>query len=333
VVKYADLLPLPHGLKLPLGVDAHGHKHYHTLASQGAPHVLVGGSTGSGKSVLINVWLTALVTHHTADQVQLYLIDLKQIELAVYRRLPHTQTLATDGPAALALLDGLLAEVKSRYTRVSEQFKDGIPESDVVEKVLKHEQRLVLVIDELAELTLTYPDAVDTLIRLAQIARAAKVNIIAATQRPDIKVCPGNLKTNFDNRLALALPTQTDSRVILDAGGAELLVPPGQALWRSGSKTVALAVPLLTEEDRNARLRQILNSSQDSSQSAHSSQESQKEKSELVKQAIERILDNGKRISVNSVYAEVRGQMTKHAVENALRQWRASQTEKEISTQ
>ena len=106
---------------------------------------------------------------------------------------------------------------------------------------------------------------------MALILLTLPLNIIAATQRPDVKVCPGNLKTNFDNRLALALPTQTDSRVILDAGGAELLVPPGQALWRSGSKTTALVVPLLTEEERNTRLRQTLNSSQDLSQSVHSS--------------------------------------------------------------
>jgi DNA segregation ATPase FtsK/SpoIIIE, S-DNA-T family len=265
--------------------------------------------------VLINVWLTALVTHHPADQVQLYLIDLKQIELAVYQHLPHTHTLATDGPAALALLDGLLAEVKSRYKRVSEQFKDGIPEADMVEKILKHEKRLVLVIDELAELTLTYPDAVDTLIRLAQIARAAKVNIIAATQRPDVKVCPGNLKTNFDNRLALALPTQTDSRVILDAGGAELLVPPGQALWRSGSKTVTLAVPLLTEEDRNARLRELLQ--QDTPEQPDAPEQNA---AELIEQAAQRLEAAGKRATVRTVYAEVKPQsVTRAAVTQILR--------------
>jgi DNA segregation ATPase FtsK/SpoIIIE, S-DNA-T family len=318
VVKYADLLPLPNGLKLPVGVDAHGHKHYHALTSKGAPHILVGGSTGSGKSVLINGWLTALVTHHSADQIQLYLIDLKQVEFAVYQHVPHVKEVATDGQDALLLLDKLLAEVKSRYAQVAAEFKTGIPDGDVADKVLKQQPRLMLVIDELAELTLTYPEAVNTLIRLAQISRAAKVNIIAATQRPDVKVCPGNLKTNFDNRLALALPTQTDSRVILDAGGAELLAPPGQALWRSGSKTTALVVPLLTEEERNAQLRQVLDSSQNSLQNVCPS-------NELVKQVIKRILENGKQISVTSVYAEVRGQATKRTVEAVLREWRASQ--------
>src|SRR5512143_404795 len=98
----------------------------------------------------------------------------------------------------------------------------------------------------------------DTLIRLAQIARAAKVNIIAATQRPDVKVCPGNLKANFDVRVALALPTQTDSRVILDQNGAELLVPPGQAIYRSGSKTLQVMTPFLGDDERNAYLREVL---------------------------------------------------------------------------
>lgn len=257
-VAYTDMFPLPRrGVPLPVGIDAAGRPHYHDLTNSNAPHVLVGGASGSGKSTLINTWLTTLVSEFSPDDIQLLLIDLKKIELAVFRSLPHCWRLATEGEEALTLLDDLLAEVNRRYARVEVALQDNIPDGDEAARILKDLPRLVLVIDELAELTMSQPASLATLIRIAQLGRAAKVNIIAATQRPSVDVCPGTLKTNFEARVALALPTQADSRVILDVKGAEELEKSGQAIYKHGSRLTTVMAPWLAIEERNRRLRAV----------------------------------------------------------------------------
>jgi DNA segregation ATPase FtsK/SpoIIIE-like protein len=176
-------------------------------------------------------------------------------------------------------------------------------------------------------LTLTQPAAVTMLIRLGQIARAAKVNIIAATQRPGVDVVPGTLKTNFDVRVAMALPAEVDSRVILDKSGAEALTPPGQAIYRCGVKTLTLTTPLLEEADRNRRLRDVLGASRTVPSQAVPLESVPTQhvpsQSELIEQTIREILADGERVSVRHVYDRLRGRVSKHAVIEHLRTWRA----------
>jgi DNA segregation ATPase FtsK/SpoIIIE-like protein len=328
LVKYEAMLPLPEaGCRLPVGVDADGKRYYHDLAASGAPHVLVGGATGSGKSVLLNTWLTTLVTRHSPAEIQLLLIDLKQIELSAYETLPHCQCLATEEADALQVLDDLLAEVKRRYGLVKAEQRGGIPEDDVAARVLKDLPRLVLVIDELAEMTLSTPECVTTLIRVAQLGRAAKLNIIAATQRPSVDVCPGTLKTNFEARVALALPTQADSRVILDTKGAEELEPPGQAIYKHGNKLIPVMTPFLTAAERGRRLKaardgQRLDPDADEvAQQETLNNPNLDERERLVLEIVRQFKVSGQRPSVRKVYGILRGKVPREVIERVLKQY------------
>jgi DNA segregation ATPase FtsK/SpoIIIE, S-DNA-T family len=201
------------------------------------PHLLVAGATGSGKSVCINSLITSLLVTRTPDQVQMILIDPKQVELSQYKGLPHLRLpVVTDMEKVVAALRWTVLEMERRYTRFSEVgarnivgFNDRFPAERLC--------YLVLVIDELADMMMTAAEDVERLIcRLAQLGRAAGVHLVVATQRPSVDVLTGLIKANLPTRIAFAVSSMTDSRVILDRAGAEKLLGRGDGLYQAGDE-------------------------------------------------------------------------------------------------
>jgi S-DNA-T family DNA segregation ATPase FtsK/SpoIIIE len=201
------------------------------------PHLLVAGATGSGKSVCINSLITSLLVTRTPDEIQLILIDPKQVEMSQYKNLPHLRLpVVTDMEKVVAALRWTVLEMERRYTRFSEvsarnivAFNERFPNERL--------GYLVVVIDELADMMMTAAEDVERLIcRLAQLGRAAGVHLVVATQRPSVDVLTGLIKANLPTRIAFAVSSQTDSRVILDRAGAERLLGRGDALYQAGDE-------------------------------------------------------------------------------------------------
>lgn len=233
-VKLADMQP-PAGsppLTMPLGKDSRGENVHVDLAD--LPHLLVCGATGSGKSTWLHSTIASLAVRNSPQRVAFAMIDPKRVELSVWAGLPHLiAPVATDVGSALGLLDMLCAEMERRYTLLQEaklRSWSEVPNAGPL---------IVLVIDELADLMLVAKDAVEPrLCRLAQLARAAGIYTIAATQRPDAKVITGLIKANFPSRIAFAVPSAVDSRVILDQNGADKLLGYGDMLYRKAGTPV-----------------------------------------------------------------------------------------------
>jgi S-DNA-T family DNA segregation ATPase FtsK/SpoIIIE len=238
-VKLGDLIssPLFSRARLPIGIgmDVSGKPVIGDLARM--PHLLVAGATGSGKSVAINSLITSLLVSRTPDEVQLVLIDPKQVEMSQYRSLPHLRLpVVTDMDKVVATLRWTVLEMERRYTRFSQvgarnivAFNERVPDERL--------GYLVVVIDELADMMMTAAEDVERLIcRLAQLGRAAGVHLVVATQRPSVDVLTGLIKANLPTRIAFAVSSQTDSRVILDHAGAERLLGRGDALYQAGDE-------------------------------------------------------------------------------------------------
>src|SRR5687767_3095663 len=200
------------------------------------PHILIAGTTGSGKSGCINTILTSILLRTTPDEVRLILIDPKRIELSYYERIPHLLTPVVSSPKeASAVLANCVAEMERRYERLSFVRARNLPEANRAfrrrgEDTLPY---LLVVIDELADLMMVSPQAVeDAVIRLAQKSRAVGIHLVLATQRPSVDVITGMIKANVPSRIAFAVSSQTDSRVILDQAGAEALLGQGDMLFK-----------------------------------------------------------------------------------------------------
>ena len=238
------------GLWLPIGVDGYAGQVWHNLASEGFPHLLVGGATGSGKSNVVNCWLAGLCARHTPEQLRLWLVDLKRVELADYASLPHAARVAKEEQDVAPLLDALIGEMQARYRALEQAHARHVA------RLQDPPPRLLLVVDELATLALGAEgkDNLARLERIAQLGRAAGIHVILATQRPSVDVCPGSLKANVPARLGLAMATMQDSRVILDQNGAEELTPPGQAILVRGTETLTVMTPYLPDDERAQRL-------------------------------------------------------------------------------
>jgi hypothetical protein len=238
------------GYWLPIGVDSQGSEVWHNLGAEGFPHLLVGGATGSGKSNILNCWLVSLCSRHTPEELRLWLVDLKRVELADYVSLPHCIRVAKEEGDVAPLLDALQAEMERRYKVLEEQHARHI------DKLPAPPPHLLLVVDELAAVTLGVEgkENILRLERLAQLGRSAGIHLILATQRPSVDVCPGSLKANLPARVGLAMATMADSRVILDQNGAEELAPPGQAILVRGVETIRVMTPYLPDDERAKRL-------------------------------------------------------------------------------
>jgi S-DNA-T family DNA segregation ATPase FtsK/SpoIIIE len=200
------------------------------------PHILIAGTTGSGKSGCINTILTSILLRSTPDDVRLILIDPKRIELGYYESIPHLLTPVVSSPKeAAAVLRNVVGEMERRYERLSAVRARNLPEANRAfrsrgEPALPY---LLVVIDELADLMMISPQEVeDAVIRLAQKSRAVGIHLVLATQRPSVDVITGMIKANVPSRIAFAVSSQTDSRVILDQAGAESLLGQGDMLFK-----------------------------------------------------------------------------------------------------
>jgi S-DNA-T family DNA segregation ATPase FtsK/SpoIIIE len=238
-VKLGDLIASPQfaRARLPIGIgmDVGGKPVVADLTHM--PHFLVAGATGSGKSVCINSLITSLLVTRTPDEVQFIMIDPKQVELSQYRGLPHLRLpVVTDMEKVVAALRWTVLEMERRYGLFADvgarnilAFNDRFPDDRLV--------YLVLVIDELADMMMTSAEDVERLIcRLAQLGRAAGVHVVVATQRPSVDVLTGLIKANLPTRIAFAVSSQIDSRVILDRTGAERLLGRGDGLYQAGDE-------------------------------------------------------------------------------------------------
>jgi DNA segregation ATPase FtsK/SpoIIIE, S-DNA-T family len=217
-----------------LGKDISGTAVWTDLARM--PHLLIAGTTGSGKSGCINTLLTSILLRSTPDEVRMILIDPKRIELGFYESIPHLLTPVVSSPKqAAAALANVVGEMERRYEKLSILRARNLPEAN---RTLRRrgEQSLpylLVVIDELADLMMISPQEVeDAVIRLAQKSRAVGIHLVLATQRPSVDVITGMIKANVPSRIAFAVSSQTDSRVILDQAGAESLLGQGDMLFK-----------------------------------------------------------------------------------------------------
>jgi S-DNA-T family DNA segregation ATPase FtsK/SpoIIIE len=238
-VTLGDLITAPSfargRLPIGLGMDVAGKPVVADLTRM--PHLLVAGATGSGKSVCINSLIASLLVARTPEEVQLVLVDPKQVEMSQYKELPHLRLpVVTDMDRVVASLRWTVLEMERRYTRFSEvgarnivAFNERFPAERL--------NYLVIVIDELADMMMSAAEDVERQIcRLAQLGRAAGVHLVVATQRPSVDVLTGLIKANLPTRIAFAVSSQTDSRVILDRTGAERLLGRGDGLYQAGDE-------------------------------------------------------------------------------------------------
>jgi S-DNA-T family DNA segregation ATPase FtsK/SpoIIIE len=219
------------------------------------PHVLVAGTTGSGKSGCVNAILTSILMQASPNDVRLVLVDPKQVELNHYENVPHLLTPVVTSPRLAAnVLANLIGEMESRYGIMGQARCRNLAElnrarAKAGEAPLPH---ILCVIDELADLMMVSPAEVeDSIIRLAQKSRATGIHLVLATQRPSTDIITGTIKVNIPARIAFAVSSQTDSRVILDQGGAEALLGQGDMLFRGAgtSKLQRIQGAYVTEEE------------------------------------------------------------------------------------
>jgi DNA segregation ATPase FtsK/SpoIIIE, S-DNA-T family len=236
-----------------LGKDIAGKAIGTDLAKQ--PHVLVAGTTGSGKSGCVNAMLSSILLRATPNEVRLVLVDPKQVELNHYESIPHLLTPVITSPRLAAnALANLIKEMEERYSIMSRARTRNLVELNRLrEREREHPLPYILcVIDELADLMMVAPGEVeDSIIRLAQKSRAVGIHLLLATQRPSADIITGMIKANVPARIAFAVSSQTDSRVILDQNGAESLLGQGDMLFRPASESRGARIQgaFITEEE------------------------------------------------------------------------------------
>ena len=230
VLDCSDFKEASGGIPVGLGKDIAGKPVITDLAKM--PHLLVAGTTGSGKSVCVNTLISSILFSRKPEEVKLLLIDPKMVELSVYNGIPHLMApVVTDMKKAAAVLRWAVREMEARYKafaasgkRDIKSYNEAHPKSAM--------PLIVLIIDELADLMMTAPDDIEESIsRLAQMARAAGIHMVLATQRPSVNVITGSIKANVPSRISFAVGSQIDSRTILDMAGAEKLLGKGDMLF------------------------------------------------------------------------------------------------------
>ncbi len=220
----------PDPLLVPLGLDVSGHPQAASIDKM--PHVLVAGATGSGKSVLLNSWISTFLFRTKPEELRLILVDPKRVELTLYNGIPHLLTeVIVEADKIIKALKWTVAEMETRYKEFAKVGVRNLEGFNAVSGVEK-KPYILFVIDELADLMIFAPgDAEDLITRIAQMARATGIHLILATQRPSVDVITGLMKANIPTRIAFNVSSLVDSRVIIDMPGAEKLLGRGDMLY------------------------------------------------------------------------------------------------------
>jgi S-DNA-T family DNA segregation ATPase FtsK/SpoIIIE len=257
-----DFAESPAPLLMGLGRGISGLASFANLAK--APHLLIAGATGSGKSVTIHTLITSLLYRNPPERLRFIMIDPKRVELTLYNKIPHLLTpVVTEAKKAILVLKWATKEMERRYNLLeSHAVRDiqsyhknilgtAMPVAEGQEEPDKMPY-IVIIIDELADIMSTYPRELEAaIVRLAQMSRAVGIHLVLSTQRPSVEVITGLIKANIPSRIALQVASQIDSRTILDMAGAEKLLGSGDMLYLSGdmSKPIRLQSAFISEEE------------------------------------------------------------------------------------
>ena len=257
------------------------------------PHMLIAGATGSGKSVCINIIITSILYHSSPKDVRMILIDPKQVELSVYNGIPHLLIpVVTNPKEASGALGWAVREMDARYQKFSQNkvkdikgFNEKAPK--LGEEKMPH---VVLIIDELNDLMMLSPQQVENSIcRLAQLARAAGIHLILATQRPSVNVITGTIKANIPSRISFAVTSQVDSRTILDMSGAEKLLGRGDMLYKpmEENQPIRAQCAFVSEEE----VEKIVDFIKENSESAYDEEVSEEIKNSVTEDNSKKVLE------------------------------------------
>jgi len=259
LIEHPDFMDNQSTLSLALGKDISGRPLFTDLRR--APHLMIAGTTGSGKSVLLNAILTSLIYKSTPNELKFIMIDTKMLELSIYEDIPHLlHPVVTEPFKAAAALKWAVTEMESRYRLLSEE---GVRDIETHNRKIEFENSedkwerwlpyIVIVIDELADLMMVAPNEIkESVTRLSQKARASGIHLIVATQRPSVDIVAGLLKANFPTRISFHVSSKIDSRIILDTGGAESLLGKGDMLFLKpgASSLIRIQGALISDGER-----------------------------------------------------------------------------------
>ncbi len=259
LIESPDFMDKNSALTIALGKDISGKPLYTDLRK--SPHLMIAGTTGSGKSVLLNAILASLVYKSTPRELKFIMIDPKMLELSIYEGIPHLlHPVVTEPIKAAAALKWAVNEMESRYQLLSQEgvrdletYNQKIKIEDPEDKWDKWMPYIVIIIDELADLMMVAPSEIkESITRLSQKARAAGIHLIVATQRPSADIVAGLLKANFPSRISFHVSSKVDSRIILDTGGAESLLGKGDMLFLKPGSPLLIRIQgaLISDRER-----------------------------------------------------------------------------------